>query len=1148
MTLQQYRWRRTRGLNNAFDFSLPQYTEPTFDEFFDDDIRLAIAIKLRDVFRSIGQFNFSIRVLGVYENSEKPEEQPYYQNVYSTISLLTRDTNFVVLLNEILDEMREAMKDPKFDKYQLKLVRILDLRLEINKYRPLQGRGWLDLPTWIKNKKCIRNIKTPDDDLCFKYAIIFALFAEQKYTTFDRYMKAYHENMNIVSFDGLTFPVDFEQIKIFEENNETRITVFGENDFEQTIDVLYRPSNMSYEKHIELFLIEHGERSHFCFVSRYSALINNSNSQKDHFCTRCFQSYTKPELAAKCEIMCQQSSDTFFTPRQCFTTPDEGTELYFTNIQNQLVHPFVVYCDLESIIRLMEGENDKNMKEHIANGYSLVLVSRAKPELNKVTVCQGLDSVYKMILELVEIYELYNYYLENPQPMEITEEEKKAFKVAKFCHICGKKKHFNRIIEEYIPFVKDHCHVTKKYRGPAHNNCNLKYKMGKKMPIFFHNFKGYDSNFIIKEIHKFEHMKKSLLGREGNIISLDLDYLNFKDSFMILPESLDTLAKSIPEEALVLSKQFFGEELHPFIRKKLPYCYSYITSMDVYNETDCPSRQSFYDDLNEKECSEEDYQLVLDVWKTAKCQNLGEFAAIYSKLDVLLLADIFEHFRTTLLAFNGLDCAHYYSASGIAYDSALKSGVKVELMSELEDYEFVESSIVGALCGTALRYAEANNKDMGDEYDPSKPDSYLMYLDINNMYGRAMMEYLPSGEFDIIDGDEYEVEEILEMEDEGEYGAIFEIDCEYPEELHVLHNDLPFVHRKMKITRDMLSKANSDYLKRTGTPMRSTECLVGTFYKKENVIMHYRELKQAIKYGLKVTKIHRALQFRQSPFLRDFIGGCVIQRRNSEKGSFQQKFWKLMINSLYGKLIENVRKYTDFRFAQTDFYAEKYGSKRNIKCRTIYDENLVGYEIYKSNVKLNKPIFAGSAVLGISKTYLYDFFYGVIKELYGNKARLMYYDTDSMILHIQTDDVYADLKENSSFFDFSSLPKDHRAYSDENRMIPGKWKDETGGRIIKSVAALCAKRYIIEYMDGSNHTRVAGVKGSTVAKLKMDDFKNAMNGEVLPLTSNYIRSKDHNVYNITETRKNGLGEIDIKRYVYKNGLDSLAYGSKFIQM
>ena len=199
-----------------------------------------------------------------------------------------------------------------------------------------------------------------------------------------------------------------------------------------------------------------------------------------------------------------------------------------------------------------------------------------------------------------------------------------------------------------------------------------------------------------------------------------------------------------------------------------------------------------------------DYLMCEKIWDEFDIKDMGDYHDHYLKKDVLLLADVFEKFTETCLKFYGLDPCHYFSFPGLSWDAMLKmTGVKLEKISDNDKYLFFEKGLRRGLSYIAKRYAKANNKYMND-YDPKKPSKLITYLDMNNLHGWAMSEYLPYGEFKWLKiVDEFDVNSISEK---SPIGYFLQVDLEYPDQLHELQNYYPLAPEKLAVSSDVLSK------------------------------------------------------------------------------------------------------------------------------------------------------------------------------------------------------------------------------------------------------------------------------------------------------------------------------------------------------
>ena len=359
-----------------------------------------------------------------------------------------------------------------------------------------------------------------------------------------------------------------------------------------------------------------------------------------------------------------------------------------------------------------------------------------------------------------EARRLYHMFPELPMDL-LTKKQGKKYKQSTKCHIC------------YTPFtlrdpkVKDHCHYTGLYRGPAHSLCNLRYKIPSYIPVVFHNLSGYDAYLFIRELGAHTSDMEVITKNKEDYISFSikvpvdsyidkngeekdkLTELRFIDSFIFMSSSLDSLTKNLVGSG----KRLFGFEdyselQYDLLTRKGVYSYEYVNSWDQFNETQLPPIDAFCSNLNMSSISEEDYQHAQRVWEEFGIHNLGDYHDLCLRTDVVLLANVYEAFRDTCLKHYKLDPAHFYTSPGLAWKGCLKHTViKLELLTNSDMLLMFERGIRGGITQAVRKYASANNKYMGDRFDPKSESSYLQYLDANNLYCWAMSQPLPTGGF-----------------------------------------------------------------------------------------------------------------------------------------------------------------------------------------------------------------------------------------------------------------------------------------------------------------------------------------------------------------------------------------------------------------
>ena len=398
--------------------------------------------------------------------------------------------------------------------------------------------------------------------------------------------------------------------------------------------------------------------------------------------------------------------------------------------------PFVVYTDLECLLEKMstcynnpEESSTTKINKHTPSGYSIFTHCSFDKSKSKLNYYRGEDCMTKFCKDLREhATKIINY--EKKGMITLTKKEEENYNNQKVCYIC--KKEFNKSDKKHHK-VRDHCHYTGKYRGAAHNICNLRYKIPKEIPIVFHNGSTYDYHFIIKELVKEFEGNVECLGEntekyitfsvpiKKKIENKDIEItykIKFIDNFRFMATSLSKLFDNLTEdihgdkcvdcrsdlsyikdidEALIFrcfnckknyekeinkeliercasAYKFCNKDLDKFVMllRKGVYPNEYMDGWDKFNETSIPNKEPFYCNLTMENITETDYIHANNVFKTFKLNNLGDYHDLYVQSDTLLLADVFENFRKACIKTYELDSAHFISLPRLAWQACLK--------------------------------------------------------------------------------------------------------------------------------------------------------------------------------------------------------------------------------------------------------------------------------------------------------------------------------------------------------------------------------------------------------------------------------------------------------------------------------------------
>ena len=294
-----------------------------------------------------------------------------------------------------------------------------------------------------------------------------------------------------------------------------------------------------------------------------------------------------------------------------------------------------------------------------------------------VVLYRGNNAINRFIETILEEYYHCKKVIEKHfnKNLVMSEEDEQRFQPSNKCRICDK------VFDVGDNKVRDHCHITGKYRRSAYCSCNINFKLSKKVPVIFHNLRGYDSHLTIREIGKFDE--------KVNVISNGLEkYMGFTinsnlvlvDSMQFMNASLDGLVKNLSDNNFKYSSQEFSGDLLELVKQKVVYPYEYMDSFYKFSEDKLPDRCESFSSLKDKCISEKDCSHAINVWNTFKMNTMGDYHDLYLKTDVLLLAEVFEKFANTYLEYYGLDPCHYFSSPGLSWEAMVKmTGIESEL-------------------------------------------------------------------------------------------------------------------------------------------------------------------------------------------------------------------------------------------------------------------------------------------------------------------------------------------------------------------------------------------------------------------------------------------------------------------------------------
>lgn len=821
------------------------------------------------------------------------------------------------------------------------------------------------------NSKFKRNIMVPSNGSCF-YKSLSCVMINKKISN-SKVEKSLNfkselfndKPINIILGDRMEI-VNLEKITSYAYTYKLSIILWFKNGNFHKINVRAKSKNI-----INLLIVKTENNTyHVCYIYNIKALFNNEIL--NDYCSDCnsFRCKEKNNHA-----FCINFNDKF----QKYKINREDIEYKERKISNI---NFVIYADIESIIT--------DEKKHIAIALGFMIVSTSgNTQYNKFS---GTNCIKEFIEYLIKISNNF-----------------KSFYCDSKCDYCDNPK-------------------SQKIMS-SNNNCLMKVcyscmKFSKLLPtvtIVFHNFKGYDSHFIISEFSKTCKDFLSIpLTKEKNLTYSGLYgdlYVRFIDSYSFLASSLDNLSYYIEDE---VKKSFFP--------------YEYFNSESKLSEKIPTDINDWRSSLKKYTKNEE--ELIKKFINEKKNYTLKELMDEYLKNDVVLLFKVFEKFRKMGIESYGIDPIKYISLASYTWDCLLKSlSLKNIKIFRLKDEEIISIfTRKGVIRG---------GMTMVSSYKMlSSSNCSIFYLDVNNLYGKAMMFPLPyEGIEDVtLEYNGRFLETVSNWTIDSEFGFIFELDIER--------------------MRD--DKFSSFPL----FPYLIKGKLVQNLRAKKKYVAHIITIKQGLEFGYKFKNIKKVLRFKQKPILKDYIVSNHTKRMETQIKAYKN-FYKSMNNSIYGKTIENIFKRSNFLFSANELDLNK----------KLFDDKIIYYEKFNENifiaetnkiVTFDKPVYLGFTILEYSKYIMFDLYY---KELINFSPKLCYVDTDSFILGIKRED--AEKFKSSNFISSEEI---------------GKLKIEHED--IESVVALKSKEYAVSFID-PNKKKILKGKGFSTKNLKFIDYLKA---------------------------------------------------------
>lgn len=740
-------------------------------------------------------------------------------------------------------------------------------------------------------------------------------------------------------------------------------------------------------------------------------------------------------------------------------------------------HRLVAYSDFEAI---QKGPQ----RIHECSGFSFLAVNRDEKEIKNYkgatkNITQSENIINEFFYQIKKVLDWYNPYVRyETGTCEIPD-----------CTACTVYTFKSYIHGEMVGYCKKHLYRSKEY-----------------MPIYFHNFKSYDSKFIIN--YCFENdLKSDIFSRTANkidqirVIFSDKPWqrIQFQDSLSHLVAPLSSLAKQITDW-----KHTPEKIINAFNKSKGIFPYDYLDCEEKLRQ-DIPRKKEDWFSVLENKVPDE-WESAIAVYDDMKMKNLGEYQNFYNKVDTIILMLVFEKYREVCINLRNIDPVYIFGAPSLALYCAYNDSPKKYIAPHLDQYIPISQNIRGGVSQVVKRHAKIEN-----------PGEYIVMLDINSLYSYVMMQRLPTKFYKEIRNEFINVKE--------DYGlpfcGIYLVDLNYPVNLHDSED-----HRQFPLA-----------------PHKYNDRLCTTFFKKERYLCHEKTLKFYLKKGLTIDRVYYTWIFRQDYIMKDFIENN-INIRNSSSDPNEKNLMKLLNNSLFGKTCENTWKYKNIQVKNIN---EEPPSNAET-CNFINKDTIVYASSYE-RVVCCKPIQIGFSILELAKLQIYDFWYALY-EKFQDKVELLYTDTDSLLLKFNRLEVhpYMYLNNLPELKKYVDLP-----YDKENKKwlpakkIPGLFSDDKNYKPIDEFVGLRAKCYAIKFKDDKEILKNKGItKSATIFNrdITFQNYKQTLEENINQVAHQYVIEKTRKKYELRtkEQWKLALNTYDGKHVYLPDNITTIPFG------
>jgi len=426
------------------------------------------------------------------------------------------------------------------------------------------------------------------------------------------------------------------------------------------------------------------------------------------------------------------------------------------------------------------------------------------------------------------------------------------------------------------------------------------------------------------------------------------------------------------------------------------------------------------------------------------------------------------------------------------------------------------------------------------------------------LYGWAQKMYLPISDYKWLTQNQFSRLDFQNMTLDQKKGYVCEVDLEFPASCHTHLQDLPLAPFHKDIKFETLSpysqKIQENIYGRERAQGYKQRKLVTDFTSKKRYVVHYLNLQLYLRLGAKISQIHNVIEFTQSNFLKPYIE-YLSGKRATCTTKFRQNLWKLLSNSLYGKFIQDVRKYSKICFTTCEKTLGRYMANPFFEDCTKLSDKITMIFMKNDEIKLDRLYSIGFSILELSKFFMYSAWYDFIKPCFQNKVSLVLSDTDSFVIKCENDSKQSALEKLKGIMDYSNFPSSASFYNKDKKKVPGYFKDEYPLGLITEAVSVRSKCYFLKVDPDPNfpnsnflpksHIVCKGISQNVSSLFPIDLYKECIFSQNTIVKSSMIRirSKKRKLSTVNVSKQT-MSSGDDKRYQLCN-IHSVPYGYMF---